>query len=265
MLQLADIFAVNLFGYAVMSNHYHMVLQINPERSEAWSDDTIADKWLALFPRRAGSQLAEQARQAAKHEMLLNPERIAVLRQRLSSLSWFMRCLNEPLARLANQEDLCKGRFWEGRFKSQRLLDETAVLAAMVYVDLNPMRAGIATGVEDSHHTSVHRRQETQTGGEPLTSLSGSHEPLPITCCLDDYLELLIWTALAQQSKRPISKIAQRTLAQCNAPNPAIWLEHYLPKPNYWQRAIGSVQSLKDYAKDLNQCWIKTRSKYLQS
>ena len=262
---LADIFAVDLFGYAVMSNHYHMVLQILPERTSTWSDDTIAEKWLALFPRRSDSKVRQEAKQAAKHEILSRPERIAVLRQRLSSLSWFMRCLNEPLARIANQEDCCKGRFWEGRFKSQRLLDETAVLAAMVYVDLNPVRAGIATGAEDSHHTSIHRRLRTQNAAEQLCTFGKSPENLPLACRLDEYVELLIWTALAQRSKRPIPESAQRTLAQSNAPNSTIWLEHYLPKPNYWQRAIGSVQSLKDYAKDLNQCWIKTRSMNLQS
>jgi len=61
-------------------------------------------------------------------------------------------------------------------------------------------------------------------------------------------------------TQRPITKRAQRTLAQSNAPNPTMWLEHYLPKPLRWQRAIGSVQCLKDYAKDLNQCWIKMQS-----
>ncbi|MEI8634245.1 hypothetical protein P4S72_23790 [Vibrio sp. PP-XX7] len=48
-------------------------------------------------------------------------------RERLSSLSWFMRELNVEIARQANQEDQCTGHFWEGRFKSQALLDEEGI------------------------------------------------------------------------------------------------------------------------------------------
>src|SRR6056297_2868471 len=69
-----------------------------------------------------------------------------------------MKCLNEPIARKANQEDNVTGHFWQARFSSQALLDEAAVLTAMAYVDLNPIRAGIAETPETSDFTSVQQR-----------------------------------------------------------------------------------------------------------
>ncbi len=67
-------------------------------------------------------------------------------RDRLADLSWFMRYLNEYIARRANAEDGCTARFWEGRFKSQGLPDETVIVTAMAYEDLNPIRVRIHHG-----------------------------------------------------------------------------------------------------------------------
>ncbi|WP_133511163.1 hypothetical protein [Candidatus Thiosymbion oneisti] len=110
-----------------------------------------------------------------------------VYRARLHDLSWFMRTLNEHIARRANAEDGVKGRFWEGRFKSQALLDEKALPAAMAYVDLNPVRAGLAETPEASDYTSIQERiaglpkevgseagsQETATIKDPEITLDG--------------------------------------------------------------------------------------------
>ena len=69
-----------------------------------------------------------------------------------------MRCLNQPIARQANLEDKCTGKFWESRFTSQALKSEEALLSCMAYVDLNPVRAGMADTPERSSHTSIRER-----------------------------------------------------------------------------------------------------------
>jgi len=156
---LASIFSVEVTTYSVMSNHYHVTLRIRPDIVETWSDREVASRWLTLCPKRYRSKkkaiepIAEQVRNLA-----LCTERIAELRKRLSSLSWFMRCLNEFIARAANKEDRVKGRFWESRFKCQALLDYAAIAAGMVYADLNPIRVGIAQTPEDSDFTGIQQR-----------------------------------------------------------------------------------------------------------
>ena len=110
--ELADVFAVAIWGYAVMSNHVHVVVQTLPEAVEGWSDDEVATRWTRLFSR-------QDADEQLRAEVLAgNADRIATLRSRLSDLSWFMRCLSEPIARRANREDSCKGRFMsmDGRY-----------------------------------------------------------------------------------------------------------------------------------------------------
>ena len=260
ILVLAEIFSIDLYGYAVMSNHYHIVLCVDTSRTSKWSDEDILAKWEVLCPNY--SKQKKKFREIHKAMLLKDAERIEVLRQRLSSLPWFMRFINEPLARLANNEDDCKGRFWEGRFKSQQLLDENAVLAAMVYVDLNPIRAGIATDVTEAKYTSLQKRLASPDDHQPIAAINRPHASLPFNYSCSDYVDLAEWTVTAQQYKRPTHsvKIPLRGSQQ----NTELWLHHYLPKPGYWQRANGSFESLRDYAKDIGQCWIRTRSLHLQ-
>jgi putative transposase len=172
---LAAIFAIEVCAYAIMENHYHTILRTRPDIVASWSDWEVATRWLTLFPRRrtirgAATLPAEEEIRALSHR----PERIAQLRQRLCSLSWFMGRLNEFIARAANKEDRVKGRFWESRFKCQALLDESAIAACMVYVDLNPIRAGLAATPEESDFTSIQERirawrKETKTTGSIST------------------------------------------------------------------------------------------------
>jgi hypothetical protein len=139
---LAEIFALDVAGYAVMSNHLHLVVRVRPDLAAGWNEKEMALRWLRLFPpMRDDEGNPVEPASAQVRALAGNAERIKTIRDRLGSISWFMRCVSEFVARKANREDDCKGRFWEGRFKCQALLDEAAILACMAYVDLNPIRA----------------------------------------------------------------------------------------------------------------------------
>ena len=198
--QISSVFAIKLAAYAVMSNHYHVVLHVRQDIANSWSDREVIERWHQLF---AGTKLSSSflsGLELSETQMKALTPLIVEWRTRLTSISWFMRLVNEWVARRANLEDECKGRFWEGRFKSQALLDEKSVLACMAYVDLNPIRAGQASTPEDSKFTSVHHRikalSSSQLNHARLEDFVGNNAKAQgIPCALRDYLELVDWTA----------------------------------------------------------------------
>src|SRR6185503_2435130 len=159
--ELAGIFGIDVFGFAVMSNHLHVVARTRPDIVKSWSDDEVALRWWRLFPQRRNKDFTPAEPTEFELNLIRNDTKaLAEKRTRLTDISWFMRCLVEPIARRSNKEDEVTGRFWEGRFRAQPLLDEMAIAACMAYIDLNPIRAGIATTPETSDFTSVQARIE---------------------------------------------------------------------------------------------------------
>ncbi|MFP4157744.1 MAG: transposase, partial [Opitutales bacterium] len=134
--ELSSIFAMEVFAYAVMSNHLHLVVRNRPDLAKGWTAGEVARRWCTLFQKKGRSGAAELPSDETIAAFVADAERVELCRKRLGDISWLMRCLNEPIARRANREDQCTGRFWEGRFKCQRLMDEGAMLACMAYVDL---------------------------------------------------------------------------------------------------------------------------------
>jgi len=255
--ELADIFAVAIWGYAVMSNHVHLVIEVTPQAAAGWSADDVSNRWLSLY-RRQELDAGKQAEVLAG-----NPERIEVLRERLSNLSWFMRCLAEPIVRRANREDSCKGHFWEARFKCQVLLDETAVLAAMTYVDLNPVRAGICDSLDECAHTSARLRldsieQDRRKADVPLAPILGLRGFGVLSIRQSDYLELVDHTG------RQIHPGKRGTI---DGPPPAPlsrmefsadrWKRQVLAVGNGYFRAIGDVEALIEKAREIQQRWLR--------
>ncbi|EGF27647.1 transposase [Rhodopirellula baltica] len=177
MEALASVFAVDVLSYAIMSNHMHQILRNRPDVCAQWSDEEVAIRWLRVFPgRRLEEHLAEPTENDVQM-LVRNKERLAEVRSRLSDISWFMRALAEPIARMANKQDECTGRFWEGRFKAQRIVDEAGLLACSMYVDLNPVRAAMSTTPETSPHTSAYDRIEARKG-EQIPSAAFDLKPI---------------------------------------------------------------------------------------
>jgi len=248
ILMLSEVFCLQLCSYAVMSNHFHVVVEIKPTMAKTLSDEEVAERWLRLC-----SQKRQANRTREIEGMLANAERLAELRKRLGSLSWFMKSLNEPIARAANREDGCKGRFWEGRFGSFVLLDETAVVGCMAYVDLNPVRAGIVDEPKRAPFTSIRRR--LTHGGEdgdiaPLVSLEA------VGLNLSGYLDLLNWTAERHRGRLGEPRGRARQVLRRFGAEPTGWLDSVKSHRRKF-RAYGSVDRLERCAQSIGQKWVK--------
>ncbi|MCP4304754.1 MAG: hypothetical protein GY788_07730, partial [bacterium] len=141
-----------------MDNHLHVLVRLDPDAASDWSDEDVVRRWVRVYPPKTRTGDEVEVNQAWIDHQVKDAKGVARMRERLISLGWFMKALKEPLARLANKEDDCKGTFWESRYKSIAILDEEALLATCAYIDLNPVAAGIAAAPETSKHTSIRQR-----------------------------------------------------------------------------------------------------------
>jgi len=261
---ITAVFGIEVVTYAVMSNHLHVVLRTRPDVVEGWSAEETAERWLTLFPMdRDDEGLAKAPSRSVIESLAGQSERLAEIRSRLGSVSWFMRCLNEYVARMANREDGCKGRFWEGRFKCQALLDDSALLACMAYVDLNPIRAGVAETPEGSQYTGIYDRIQARTSGTDETWLCPIEDGntgdrrgvLPFS--LDDYLSLVDWTGreirLGKRGAIPahLADILDRVPI-----NQDRWLQTVQEYGGLFHRIIGRMEAMLEAARLMGKHWL---------
>lgn len=263
MHSLSDVFAIDLCAYAVMHNHVHVVLHIAKGRSDSWSMDEVLLRWRKFYkcPSVVQRYLSTQDKSELQDDDVKEVRRIAsVYRQRLQCISWFMRMLNEYIARRANKEDDCTGYFWERRFRSQAILDERALAAVMAYVDLNPIRAGIAKTPTTSDYTSIkYRLNAERTGTTPkyLALFKGQADKnnrrhtLPFS--LDEYVGLL-------NQARPIRKTR---ILSTTRKNEYLQIHRVKTSLNAWQTlsnqfehifkcSAGSPSAIKQFANACN-------------
>lgn len=268
---LTSIFAIDVCAYAIMSNHYHLVVHVDSNRAHKLTQREVVQRWGQLFATPLPVQRWLDGT-ASEAEVQLVEALIEKWRQRLFDLSWFMKCLNEHLARRANAEDECDGRFWQGRFRSQALLDEAGLLTAMAYVDLNPVRAGIAATPEDSQFTSIYARIRAlrESDGEhsgttdqppkvPLQPFLSARESRPqIPFRLKDYLALVDWTGRRIRSdKRGSIDSRLPPLMQRLGIDGGAWELAMQPRGNVFGRALGKLDRLRLHAQTLGQAWVR--------
>jgi len=254
LLALTQVFAIDVCAYAVMSNHSHIVLFVDEAQATSWTMEEVLTRWHQLFK---GTLLTQQY---LRGETLIEPlqkivlETAEVYRNRLMDISWFMRIINESIAKQANKEDNCTGRFWEGRFKSQALLDEAALAACMAYVDLNPVRAKIAPTPERSDFTSIQQRIKAGVNGEqpktllPFVGNPKLNMPTGLPFELSDYLELVDLTGRCiREDKRGYIESGQPAiLSRLN-----ICAENWLTLTTQFRQcfhgAVGHTQALTEF------------------
>jgi REP element-mobilizing transposase RayT len=271
--ELVDIFAIDVCAYAILSNHFHVVLHVDTDKAKNWTNRQVIVQWNRLYN---GHMLADRyltGEVMSKAELEALSELIGKWRTRLHDISWFMRCMNEHLALKANAEDNCKGRFWEGRFKSQALLDEGALLTCMSYVDLNPIRAGLAETPEGSNFTSIQERIEvyakqqksnkTKQGSEhqptklqPFIGTRGHNQTKEIDFELSDYLCLVDWTgrAIRDDKKGAIPSDLAPILERIGL-NPDAWVKSIKYYNRHYFSVLGAIDRIKAYAQMQEKNW----------
>jgi len=265
-----------------MSNHGHYVLKINQDKAKSWDQQEIIARWTQLFSGGVLIQRFQAGQCKTQGEVDKVNEIAEIWRERLFDISWFMRCLNESIARQANAEDKCTVRFWEGRFKSQALLDEQALLACMTYVDLNPIRAGIAQTLETSEFTSIAQRiqkyNQSNSTSPPeqhsikprfkfetiaptditLANFIGGNQKLQgIPFTLKDYLELADWTgrAIGDDKRGYISDTEPKLIHKLGI-NSDTWLETVGNFSNHFYTFIGPNKKLETICQKQNKKWL---------
>ena len=255
MLALAKVYSIDICAYAVMSNHTHLVLHINQEEALNWDVKQVLERWHSLHKGTQFTNKYLRNEAMAEFELASVYESCETYRERLTDISWFMRELNESIARMANKEDKCTGRFWEGRFKSQALLDDAALVACMAYVDLNPVRARMEKTPETSKHTSIKARIEVAKANQtqpkvlfPFIGYERQDQPEGLPFKLTDYLELIDLTGRVIRADKVGSlDISLAPILQRINLTSEQWLEVSTGFETHFGSAVGSELLLAEY------------------
>jgi len=155
----------------------------------------------------------------------------------------------------------------KGRFKSQALLSEQALLACMSYVDLNPVRADICNTLEQSEYTSIKQRIDTLTNktdkpdNQPIPLapfIAASQTKNGISFSLHDYLELTDWTGRTiRKDKRGYIKADTPAILKKLNLGEDTWMETVTSFTDQFHTFIGPEETLSAICQKHRKKWLK--------
>lgn len=140
----AALYQCRVYSFVVMGNHYHAILKFS--KPGKLPKKFLKEKALQFYPK------------SEAHIDLWNEDKWITFESRLFDISEFMRSLNRAFTNWYNARTNSRGPFWADRFKSVILGSPRAIRECMLYIDLNPVRAGLVTHPEDFEGSSCHLR-----------------------------------------------------------------------------------------------------------
>ncbi|MCL1126526.1 transposase [Shewanella surugensis] len=281
LIQLSTIFCIDIAAYTILPRHYHLVLKVNTDNAKNLTSLQVIERWRQVFNPHVLAIKYINKELFSNTEQEQFDEFISQWRERLTNISWFMRCLNETISRKVNKEDHCKGAFWQGRFKSQALLDEPAILACIMYVDLAPIREQLAQSLENIYLSSIQLRvaafkqaqKEAQIydvegdflaiAQQPSTLLPFDHmtrsgKQIHLPFHLFDYIELIKWTHKGIiENNVPSNQHNTPKLLTRLTINKKDWINTCRHFSQHYSHAIGSWQKMCEFSRQFNGKWCK--------
>ena len=287
---LARLFAIEVGFHAELTNHIHLVLRNRPDVVETWANEDVVRRILTIhaLTRHFEHRLPE-VRESEVKITARDAKKVAEFRRRLSDISWFMKSIDEYLARRSNHEDGVTGAFWEGRFACRRIEDEAGLIVCGVYVDLNQIRAGEALVPEESVHTSAYDRIRGRTlrekssasdqmfpddwlceltlqEGDEADDCDGTKAERPfrltdkglLPLSFEAYLELLDWTGrqLVEGKAGAIPDHLAPILERLHI-RPACWIRAVEGFEKMFGMAIGRAEAVAQTAADTGRRWVR--------
>ena len=173
---LSGIFFVEVFGFCIMGNHFHLLVKMNT--MENYSDEEVKGR-LSLFRKCEVETITDG--------------QVPFFREKFSNLSEFLKELKQRFSRYYNRLHERRGYFWGDRFKSVIVENGDTLINCLAYIDLNPIRAGLALIPEDYRWCSMGYHVQTDNKDGLLSTDFGlsSYEEMSETERLTDYRAFL--------------------------------------------------------------------------